>query len=87
MRSSTAGAMSAGCGEVKYTHTFCTAASHRAPTSPSRAAKVGSAPGRSRPYEFTFWPSRVMLRYPRSSSSSTSRSTSAAGRDTSRPRV
>ena len=59
-----------------------------ASTARSSSAKVSlSSPRRSRPYEFTFWPSSVTSRTPSPARRSTSASSSPGGRLTSRPRV
>ena len=76
--------MSFGCGDVYRTR----AMPGTAATARSSSAKVArSSRGRSRPYEFTFWPSRVTSSTPVAASAATSPTTSATGRLRSRPRT
>src|SRR3954468_18099803 len=58
-----------------------------ASTARSSALNDPRAGRRSRPYEFTFWPSSVTSRTPSAASPRTSATSSSSGRETSRPRV
>ena len=84
MAATTSARMSFGWGLVYRTRLMPSTAA----TARSSSANVARpSRGRSRPYEFTFWPSRVTSRTPSPARASTSPTTSAGGRLRSRPRT
>ena len=72
---------------MKYTQSSLPTESPISPILLKSSENGISSPFRSRPYEFTFWPSSVNDLYPRSSSDLTSSRMSSDSLDTSLPRV
>ena len=73
-----------GCGLVKRIRSIPSTASHARRSSPNSVRISGA---RSRPHEFTFWPSSVNSRTPSRASPVTSATISPGRRLTSRPRT